>query len=204
MAEQTCRLWPEDDPEVDEKDYDDPSFGLLMAVDVQYGDTGGAVAAGVLFRDWQVATPKAQVTAWIDHVAPYEPGAFFKRELPCILALLDRLETPPSAIVIDGYVTLGKDGRDGLGAHLYRTLEARIPVIGVAKTRFEDTPADTELRRGSSKHPLFVTAAGMSVDDARACIAAMHGDHRMPTLLTMVDRLARDGLKSKEGQSQPR
>ena len=61
-----------------------------------------------------------------------------------------------------------------------------------AKNRFDGTPETAELLRGSSKHPLYITAAGMSQDDAKRCIAAMHGDHRMPTLLTAADRLGRE------------
>jgi len=38
-----------------------------------------------------------------------ETEAFYKRELPCILKLLDKLEQPPSCIVVDGYVFL--DGK---------------------------------------------------------------------------------------------
>lgn len=189
MAEQTCRPWPEDEDEEDDDEYQGP----LMAVDVHYADDGSARAAGVLFSDWHVAEPDTTLTTRIDQTAPYEPGAFYKRELPCLLALLEQLGQTPSAIIVDGYVTLGADGKDGLGQHLYRALEEKIPVIGVAKTAFASTPEMAELRRGQSDTPLYVTAAGMSQEVAKSCIADMHGPYRMPTLLTVVDRLARDG-----------
>ena len=190
---------PEDDDTPDEDD----SEGPLMAVDVQYDADTRAFAAGVLFDDWHRGDASGHVVAEIAPVAPYEPGAFYKRELPCILALLDKMDKPPCLIIVDGYVTLGPGARDGLGMHLYRALNAGIPVIGVAKNRFKDTPPEAELLRGQSKHPLFISAAGLSVEDAKRCIAAMHGPHRMPTILTAVDQLCRQGLTSTGCPSTP-
>ncbi|WP_206198069.1 endonuclease V [Shimia sediminis] len=175
----------------DEEEEDDGEEGPLMVVDVHYaGDT--ATAAAILFADWHREDPSETLTTTISPVAAYEPGAFYKRELPCIFALLDKMQTPPTLIIIDGYVTLGAEERDGLGMHLFRALNEKIPVIGVAKTQFQGTPDTAELLRGTSQQPLYVTAAGMSVEDAKSCIRAMHGPHRLPTLLTAADRLARD------------
>ena len=42
-----------------------------------------------------------------------------KRELPCILALLQDITVEPLIVVVDGYVTLGKHHKPGLGMHLY-------------------------------------------------------------------------------------
>lgn len=167
---------------------------MKLAVDVQYREDVAAQAAGLLFDGWADPAPVASVTVQIADLAPYRPGAFYARELPCLLALLDRLETPPEVIVIDGYVTLGAECQPGLGAHLFDALKAKVPVIGVAKTWFRGTPETAELRRGASARPLYVTAAGMTQEAAKAHIAAMHGAHRMPTLLAEVDRLARAGL----------
>ncbi|MCA0869681.1 endonuclease V [Seohaeicola saemankumensis] len=187
MGEHSCSPWPPEDPEED----DNETEGPLFAVDVHYADDGSALAAGIAFGDWHNATPQAEVTTRIAETAPYEPGAFYKRELPCILALLDWLPRRPSVIIIDGYVTLGADARDGLGMHLWRALDEKVPVIGVAKTAFAGTPKTAELLRGQSIKPLYITAVGISQEDAKACIRAMHGDHRLPTLLTAADRLCR-------------
>ncbi len=194
MAEQSCRPWPEDEDDEDEDEDEDfgAHEGPLMAVDVHYPKTGGAVAAAVLFHNWHNTAPYADLTIRLDTVADYEPGAFYKRELPCIQALLDQMRQQPSAIIIDGYVTLGAVDKAGLGLHLYRALEEKVPVIGVAKTAFAGTPETAELLRGTSTQPLYVTAAGMSQDSAKSIIASMHGPNRMPTLLRRVDRLCRD------------
>ena len=172
---------------------------MLLAIDVQYEDDS-AVAAGVLFSSWmdeacdgKSSPPENRtVTKTVTGIAPYEPGNFYKRELPCILKLLDEVNLDEvTAIVIDGYVSLGKAQKPGLGMHLYEAINKAIPVIGVAKNRFADTPADCEIFRGSSQSPLFVTSVKMPLAVAKANIEGMHGENRIPTLLKKVDQLCR-------------
>ena len=112
----------------------------LACVDVAYQDDE-AFAACLLFDQWTDASGAQSLVAHIAAVAPYEPGQFYRRELPCLLAALERSPWPLEMVVIDGYVWLGSEQRPGLGAHLYEALESEIPVIGVAKTAFIDTPA---------------------------------------------------------------
>lgn len=162
-----------------------------LAVDVHYRDDGSAVAAGILFPDWETDEIARETTVAIPSVSAYVPGRFFERELPCILALVETLDTKPAAIVIDGYVTLGPDERPGLGAHLFEALDRNIPVIGVAKNRFRDTPVSAELLRGRSARPLFVTSAGIAREEAKRLVASMHGPGRIPGLLAAADRLSR-------------
>jgi deoxyribonuclease V len=162
-----------------------------LAVDVDYRDDGSAVAAGVLFPDWHSGAAEQTLTHRIANVAAYTPGRFFERELPCILALLEDCQIPPRTIVIDGHVHLDGLGAEGLGAHLFNALGGRVPVIGVAKSRFRDTPAEAEVLRGSSAKPLYVTSIGIPPDTARRLVRDMHGAHRIPTLLAAVDRVCR-------------
>ena len=63
-------------------------------------------------------------------------------------------------------------------------------MIGVAKTAFAGAPA-VPVVRGDSARPLYVTAAGLDPQLAARHLAAMHGPHRLPTLLKRVDTLAR-------------
>lgn len=153
----------------------------------------GAWVAGLWFAQWDQAHACGQQRLWQPDVAPYVPGAFYQRELPCLLHLIQALPFQPSIIVVDGYVTLGASAQPGLGWHLWQALSAAIPVIGVAKTRFTDTPAEQALLRGNSERPLFVTAAGLPQAAALTLIRSMHGPHRLPTLLKRVDHLARHG-----------
>ncbi|XXF76692.1 endonuclease V [Myxococcaceae bacterium GXIMD 01537] len=164
---------------------------MLASLDVDYR-TDVTVAACVLFRDWSDAVEAGQRVERGPPAEPYEPGQFFRRELPYLLRVLGTVDEPLEAIVIDGYVWLGED-RAGLGAHLYEALERRGPVIGVAKTAFHSNPSAVPVLRGQSRRPLYVTAAGMDANAAAEAVRRMHGASRLPTLLQRVDRLCREG-----------
>lgn len=111
---------------------------MLICTDVDYRPDGTARAAGVLFREWTDAAPTHELVVSVAEVEPYQPGEFYRRELPCLLALLGQVAQAHTldAVVIDGYVTLDAGGRAGLGAYLFEALASQIPVIGVAKTAF--------------------------------------------------------------------
>lgn len=162
---------------------------MLACLDVDYRDAG-AMAACVCFGQWGDETSSSQHCAWLTEVAPYVSGEFFRRELPCLLKVLAELPQPPTLLVVDSYVGLS-DGKAGMGAHLYQALGQRVPVVGVAKTQMLGAAAH-EVLRGESLRPLYVTAAGIEVLQAAQHVQHMHGEHRMPTLLRHVDRLARD------------
>lgn len=162
---------------------------MILAVDVAYSGST-ATAAGVLFSAWDSTATERTLLAEMDNVAEYERGAFYLRELPCIAKLLKEIDLPLDCIVIDGYVTLGEAASPGLGWKLWEFLDRTTPVIGVAKSEFRGTPEKAKLYRGHSSRPLFVTAVGMPLDEAKACVAAMHGKHRLPGLLKIADRLS--------------
>lgn len=169
---------------------------MLVATDVAYDEERGrARAAAVVFEAWGAAAAEREATRELAPIAPYEPGAFYRRELPCLLPLLEDLARVVTidVVIIDGYVDLGAS--PGLGRHLARAMRtsARTPaIVGVAKTRYAGASA-VEVLRGRSRQPLFVTALGMSPEDAAREVARMEGDHRIPTILRRVDRLARGG-----------
>ena len=164
---------------------------MILTTDVFYsGDA--AVAVGLLHRDWKTDVVERTIVKQIDQVAPYEPGAFYKRELPCLLRLLDDVDHALEAVIVDGYATLGPTRSPGLGWHLRERIGGSSPVVGVAKSEFAGTPDDCRVYRGSGGQPLFVTAVGMPLDLAKARVAGMHGPHRIPTLLKLADRLGRD------------
>jgi deoxyribonuclease V len=165
---------------------------MNICLDVQYHDVG-AQAAAVLFGGWTDPRPAHLASLAIDNVAEYQPGAFYKRELPCLLALLATITIPLDYIVIDGFVYLDDQHKYGLGAHLYTALAGQIPVIGVAKTPFQGAPSLPVLR-GQSQQPLLVSSIGCDSAQAAAWVAQMHGIHRIPTLLKAVDQLARGYL----------
>jgi deoxyribonuclease V len=166
---------------------------MLACVDVDYrGDE--AVAAAVLFRTWTDAEPAGRIVQKLTGIEPYVPGQFYRRELPCLLAVLRQATEPLETVVVDGYVWLGDETHPGLGAHLYEALGRHIPVVGVAKTRFASARLAVPVVRGEeARRPLFVTAVGVDATVAAEQVRGMHGPHRIPTLLRLVDRLCREG-----------
>lgn len=176
---------------------------MLLITDVNYNDDDTATAAGIVFADWESGKATEQIVEQIvEHVgrvADYEPGSFYKRELPCLLQLIDRVNTKLDAVIVDGYVSLGAEQKPGLGMHLYEALykklneklHGRVPVLGIAKTWFKDTPQQCEVLRGKSRNPLYVTSAGMPLEEAKACVSRMHGANRLPTMVKLVDKLCR-------------
>jgi deoxyribonuclease V len=167
---------------------------LIACLDAAYTETA-ATAACALLPAWDCAKP-ADVLTWRQGAAAaYEPGAFYKRELPLLLAVLEQAKHQPAAVVVDGYVWLDGEKRPGLGALLYEALARSVPVVGVAKTSFGDAASwCIPVARGNSRRPLFVSAAGIGAEEAAQRVLAMHGRHRIPTLLRLVDRAARAAL----------
>ena len=161
---------------------------MIVAFDVQYLEDGCAAAA-VLFSEYSDAAPTAEYTHFLSGTADYIPGEFYRRELPCILTLLKKIGEAPDEMIIDGYVMLGN--RPGLGQHLFKAFNGKIPVIGVAKSKFKGA-CGNDIYRGGSIRPLYVTSAGVDLQKASERIRKMHGIHRIPTLLKRVDHLARE------------
>lgn len=163
----------------------------LLALDVDYQDAQDLARVGFLaFKEWTAPAPFDEGYRLHRGLAPYEPGRFYLRELPCLRPTVDELRRrhPITTIVVDGYVDLSP-GRPGLGRHLYEAFEGGVEVVGVAKNAFSSGAA-VEVLRGQSERPLYVTA---TFDPARAAdgVRAMAGPHRLPQLLRRVDQLAR-------------
>jgi len=173
---------------------------MLACVDVGYRDDC-AFSACVAFREWTDAEPAATYVASTSRPSAYEPGAFYLRELPPILAALALVPDELSTMIVDGYVWLG-ESTPGLGARLHAALGASTHVVGVAKTKWHmsgtarpATEADPcraiEVTRGAARRPLYVTAVGLDVAVAAERVRGMSGSHRIPTLLKTADRQSR-------------
>lgn len=165
----------------------------IAVVDVAYRGRGAHAACAVIDA-WDGNSPLFTRTAAVSTVLPYAPGRFYVRELPCLLAVLEALPQLPPTVVVDAYVVL-PGGRPGLGAHLHDALGGRTTVVGIAKTPFAGAlscPFIVPVTRGASGNPLFVTAVGMAPDVAARHVRAMAGRHRIPDIVRIVDRLARE------------
>ena len=167
---------------------------MIYCFDTFYGE-GYAKTAVVGIEKWDSSEPDFELSDTIQEVNEYESGAFYKRELPCLLSIIDKL--PPinpdkDILVIDGYVVLSDDKKLGLGGYLFNELKDKTPVIGVAKNNFFTlNKLKKEVFRGESKKPLYVTAMGIDLQDASSLIFNMHGKFRIPTILKYVDTLGR-------------
>ncbi|NML57290.1 endonuclease V [Chryseobacterium cheonjiense] len=165
---------------------------MIYAFDTYYFENFAKTVC-IAFEAWDSETETEIFTEKTTVTAGYESGAFYKRELPCILSLLNKINlNEGDMIIVDGYVTLDNKGKIGLGGHLFEALEGKIPVIGIAKNEF--ISSDDQRRtvfRGESKTPLFVTAIGVYVDEVKVKVEQMHGNFRIPTLLKKLDQLTR-------------
>lgn len=162
---------------------------MKLVTDVHYYNSS-AIAAGVLFQNWDDRNSTEEHTQKILNVDQYEPGKFYKRELPCILALMENHRFKLDCIVIDGYVFLDGHTKPGLGKHLFDSLDGKVPIIGVAKNPFSGIDDKYKLYRGHSKNPLYVSTTG-DLETAKENILSMYGDFRIPALLKRVDQLCR-------------
>ena len=161
---------------------------MILAFDSYYfEDTAKTIA--IQFDSWETATPTKVYSEVLDGIAEYEPGAFYKRELPCILSLLGQVNLDEiDFIMVDSYVLLNDEGKLGLGGYLYHELNKKIPVIGVAKTGFHNNKLNSkELLPRESKKPLHISAIGITLQEAYEHIKSMHGAYRMPTISLLVD-----------------
>ena len=133
------------------------SLCAIACLDVAYSSTAAAVSC-VMIQSWDAkGANRIQVRRLDSPSERYEPGAFYKRELPLLMSIISECEDAIKVIVIDAYVWLDAYGQPGLGGHLFSSLGRRIPVIGIAKTRYLNDTWSTPVLRGESRRPLFVT-----------------------------------------------
>lgn len=176
-----------------------------LAIDVFYKENS-ARAVGIIFDNWEDEKPSDTIVIdYTGEINEYEPGSFYKRELPFIHMILEECSTKGintedfDYIIVDGHVFLYEsDGTNyqGLGCHLYESLGMKIPVIGVAKSSYKAGALFDELvYRGESKNPLYVTSVGVDKDDAGDFIRSMHGEYRIPTLLKLLDQITKENGK---------
>jgi deoxyribonuclease V len=166
---------------------------MIIAIDVHYRTEIAKIVA-IQFENWTNENAQQIFIDMKTDIAEYEPGAFYKRELPCIVEIMKKIDIPAvTCIVVDGYVYLNDDDKKGLGYYVFELFEGKIPVIGVAKTSFhQNTKNVRPILRGVSTNPLYVTSIGVDVDEASNWVQSMAGEFRMPTLLKLMDTLTKE------------
>ena len=165
---------------------------MISAFDVCYAKKDIAIAAAVIFRNYTDKRPVATYSAKVNQFAEYIPGQFYRRELPCLMTVLAKVNEKLDTVIIDGYVMLGD--KPGLGHYLWEKFDEKVSVIGVAKTVFIDTYS-VKIFRGKSNKPLYITSIGIDPISAAKNISKMRGSYRIPKLLKLVDNLANERIK---------
>ena len=82
----------------------------IACIDVGYikseSDPMTAIASCAVINDRGDAESLSELVANVDAVQDHQPGQFYLRELPCIKAVPSEFPSPPTHIVIDGYIWL--------------------------------------------------------------------------------------------------
>ena len=162
---------------------------MIYCFDTYYFDDYAQTSC-IGIESWSSDEVAFELTETISEINDYESGSFYKRELPCLLSIIAKINLNPQKdiLLIDGFVVLDDEGKLGLGGYLYEHLNSEMPIIGVAKNNFATINSlKREVLRGSSAKPLYVTAKGIDLDEATANVSKMHGSFRIPTILKLVD-----------------
>ncbi|MGC4944309.1 endonuclease V [Kribbella sp. DT2] len=142
---------------------------------------------------------------------PYVPGLFAFREVPGLVAALERLRVTPDLLVCDGQ-GLAHPRRFGLACHL--GVVTGLPSIGVGKTAFVGDWEEPGPERGAASDlvlegevvgkvprtqnktkPVFVSVGHLvSLGTAVERVLELAPRFRLPETTRMADRACRDGL----------
>lgn len=108
----------------------------VAGVDVGFEDKGKTTRAAVAVLDFPSLTLEESAVVRQQTRFPYIPGYLSFREVPAILAALEKLQQQPDLILCDGQ-GLAHPRRLGLACHL--GVLTGLPTIGVAKSRLIGT-----------------------------------------------------------------
>jgi len=122
------------------------SLRLIAGVDVGLPRGAKKARAAIAVLDYATMERVDQATAEIPISFPYVPGLLSFREMPVILAALERLETRPDLFIVDGH-GYAHPRRFGLACHLGVWLD--MATIGCGKSILTGEPAPILNPRGS-------------------------------------------------------
>ena len=118
----------------------------VAGIDVGFEDQGRTTRAAVVILDFPSLSLEETATARVPTRFPYVPGLLSFREIPAILAAMDRLQRSPDLLLCDGQ-GLAHPRRFGLACHLGLLLG--LPAIGVGKTRLTGSHAQVAESKGA-------------------------------------------------------
>lgn len=178
---------------------------LIVAVDAAYGDPDLVYGAAVVMDVDRLAVVEQAVCRQVSRF-PYIPELFSFRELPAIIAALERLESRPQLILCDAH-GYSHPRRFGLASHIGVLFD--MPSIGCAKTRLigqagplgnrrgdlaylEDKGeiVGAELRTADGVRPLYVSAGHrISLESACRWVLQLGKGYRLPEPIRAVNSL---------------
>ncbi len=118
----------------------------VAGVDVGFEAGGAVTRAAVAVLRYPELEVLETVVARRPTTFPYIPGLLSFRELPAVLAALERLCEPPDLLLCDGQ-GIAHPRRLGIASHLGLLVD--IPSVGVAKTRLYGNHGDVPDQRGA-------------------------------------------------------
>ena len=188
-------------------DYPSP-LRTIAGFDVGFEDNGAITRAAAVLLDAGTLAVIDQQVARLPTRMPYIPGLLSFRELPALLAALERLPAPPDLAFVDGH-GIAHPRRLGIAAHF--GVATGLPSIGVAKkilvgearlALHEMRGAFTPLRDGGQQIgwllrskpgclPLVVSPGHrVAMASAAELVMRFVGTYRLPEPTRLADRLA--------------
>ncbi len=121
------------------------SVQYVAGVDVGFEAGGKITRAAVAVLRYPDLNLSGRCIARLPTSFPYVPGLLSFREIPAVLAALEKLERQPDLLLCDGQ-GYAHPRRLGIACHL--GLLTGLPAVGVAKTRLIGRHAEVPNRRG--------------------------------------------------------
>lgn len=184
----------------------------IAGVDGSYGEEARAAVVVLSFPELQVLD---QAIAHRGAVFPYVPGLLSFREVPIVLAALEKVRVQPDLIMVDGQ-GYAHPRRLGLASHLGLWLD--VPTVGCAKSRLVgryaepgSQPGDRSplvdrgetigvvLRSKARTNPLFISAGNrIDLPTAVQVVERCLRGYRLPEPTRLADKLSKARLGAEE------
>lgn len=183
------------------------SIQAVAGVDVGFEEEGAVTRAAVAVLSLDTLQVKDQVIARRPTEFPYIPGFLSFREVPAVLAALEKLTVLPDLLLCDGQ-GIAHPRRFGIACHL--GLLTNLPSIGVAKSLLVGRHAELSNERGawqplldkgevvgaalrsrSGTKPLYISSGHrISLESAIAYVMRCTTKYRLPETTRAAHKLA--------------
>jgi len=123
------------------------TFGeIKLVAGIDVGFRGEEAVAGVVVLKYPEMTEVEKVTVKVPVTFPYIPGLLAFREGPAIISALEKLQSEPDLLIVDGQ-GIAHPRRMGIATHIGIIFDK--PSIGCAKSRLTGSYHEPGLEKGS-------------------------------------------------------